>query len=263
MHLPRLSAAFLLTACSAGIAQAGRFDFFSRPSNDVFVVTDVTHEGKTWTPPTKAKPVYCEAFNLGRDFGSIPGDKEPGSKEFVALIVKLLAEQGYQGNNATHPPTLTLAMQWGYLDASFGRNLAYLGGEKLDLMWEAQGNFMPFLDPRVLTRGMRSPTQQKVMDYANDSLYAVTISAFDYASVHGEGKPVLLWQTRIAAPTRGIYMADALPRAITVAAPEIGRESVQTVVAKIPPEGVVEFGELEMMGYEDEENPPSDPPPAK
>lgn len=254
----------LLLACgaalalsSAALSAASPFTLFSRPSRDVFIVTDVTPDGRKVEPPTRQQPVYCEAMSFGCDFGSMPGDKLPDSAELLKVIVKILADQGYQGNNDTHPPTLLLTFQWGYRKGGIGNNLAYLGGEKLDLMWETENN--SWINSNVLLRNMRSSASQKVMDVAAEDIYAVTICGFDYASTRS-GKPVLLWQTRVAIPTTGVSMANALPRILAVAGPAIGRETKTTVIAKADDtrEGRVDLGELEVI----EEDAPVTPAPS-
>jgi hypothetical protein len=256
----RLVGIALLACCGgASIVSAAGLSFFSKPTKNVFIVTDVTEAGKKLEPPTKGKPVYCAAFSYGCDFGSIPGDKLPNPKAMLDLIVKILAEQGFQGNDEKHPPTLVLSIQWGWLEGNLGDNLAYLGGDKLDLMWETES--YAWINANVLRRGMRGGTAARVMEISEEDLYAITICAFDYHSVMETEKSVLLWQTRIAVPTTGFSMAEALPRIVALAAPNIGRETKLPVITKAPLDGSIEYGELTVVGVEGEEDAPPPAPP--
>jgi hypothetical protein len=244
--------------------RAEPFRLFGRTENDVIIVTDLTTAGRKIQPATVQAPVYYWAINFGCDYGSTPGDKVPESREIGAVIEKVLASQGYLRADARHPPALYLGFQWGRLESGkLGRNLAYLGGRKLDLMWEVEDNFGD-IHPNALLRNFRSPEADKVMTLANEELYAVTINAFDYASVvDTTRKPLLLWQTRIATRGLGAWMKVALPKIIQLAGPSIGRETPVPVFRK-PAELLresIEFGELRVL--DDEPEKPKNPGPPK
>jgi hypothetical protein len=183
------------------------------------------------------------------DFGSQVGDKTPPSKEILDFVVKVLADQGYQGNDENHPPTLLLTFQWGYLPRGLG-NLSFLGGDKLDLMWELENH--AWINSNVLLRNMRSDAGIRLMETARKDLYGISITAFDYESAENE-KPILLWQTRIAYPTRGIYMREALPKMIEIAAPSIGRETNKPILTDLDGAiGTVDYGDLEVIDVDGE-----------
>jgi hypothetical protein len=250
----------------AGFASGARAGFRLFPSgeNDVIIVTDVSAAGRKIQPAMPESPVYYWAINFGCDYGSTPGDKVPESREIGAVIEKVLASQGYLRADGRHPPSLYLGFQWGRLESGkLRQNLAYLGGRKLDLMWEVEDNFGD-IHPNALLRNFRSPEADKVMALASDELYAVTINAFDYASaVDITRKPVLLWQTRIATRGLGAWMKVALPRIIQLAGPSIGRETPVPVFRK-PSDLLresIEFGELRVL--DDEPEKANKPPPGK
>jgi hypothetical protein len=241
--------AFSLFGVTPNVAHAVKLDSFFEDQNDVIVVTDFTNEGRKRETPTKIKPVYCEAISFGLDFGSQVGDKIPPSKEVLDFVVKVLADQGYQGNNEKHPPSLLLTFQWGFLPRGLG-NLTFLGGDKLDLSWELENH--PWINSNVLLRNMRSEAAERVMETARKDLYAISISAFDYESAEKK-KPILLWQTRIAYPTRGIYMAEALPQMIEIAAPRIGRETDKPILTDLDDgPGSIEYEDIEVIGVDGE-----------
>jgi len=133
-----------------------------------------------------------------------------------------LKKEGYIPSTEANPPSIVLGFAWGSLRADFGGALSYLGGKKLDLMWETRNSGQ--LDARVLLRGLRSEAADRVMETAKGDLYVVTIAAYDRQALL-EGRLVELWQTRISCPTRGVYAADALPQIVQAAGPVIGRET--------------------------------------
>lgn len=191
----------------------------------VMVVTDMTPEGRQVPRPDRDHPVYYQAVTVGfQSFGrAIAGDREPPNDAFLQVILRTLRDEGYLPSSDQHPPTIVLGFAWGSLRGNFAGALQYLGGEKLDLMWEVQ-QIGGMLDPRVLTRSFRNPLQDRVMALAGDDLYVVTIAAYDRDRAI-RGDLVLLWQTRIACSARGNWAADALPQIVKAAAPVIGRET--------------------------------------
>jgi hypothetical protein len=225
----------------------GFLGFFETPAPDVLTVTDVTEEGRKWPLPEPGKPVLYEAISFGsKNFPSLPGDITPNPRVMTAFIVKTLAEQGYVQAKEKGVAKVFLSICWGYSRANLAA-IGFLGGRKLDLMWELEQNG-GMLSPNVLLRWNRSLTAVKVMDTANSDLYIASIQAFDLTKLDA-GTQVLLWNTRIACPTRGLWMADALPIMIAAAGPLIGRETEKPVwrdTAELK-KARVEFGELKTL----------------
>jgi len=225
----------------------GFLGFFETPAPDVLTVTDVTEEGRKWPLPEPGKPVLYEAISFGsKNFPGLPGDITPNPRVMTAFIVKTLAEQGYVQAKEKGVAKIFLSICWGYSRANLGA-LGFLGGKKLDLMWELE-SYGGMLSPNVLLRWNRSLTAEKVMDTANSDLYIASIQAFDLNKLDA-GTQVLLWNTRIACPTRGLWMADALPAMIAAAGPLIGRETEKPVwrdtteLKKVR----IEYGELKTL----------------
>lgn len=247
--------AFLVVALAfqvSAIPAHAEITWFSDPHSRVLTVTDVTPAGRALPQPSAEAPAYYRAITYGCDYGSLPGDKIPGTKTMTKFVVKILRQQHYHGADDTHAPTLFLAFQWGYLRGSTDQKLVYLGGSKFGLMWATRGNAGNVL-PWML-RERCSADEMKVLSMAEESeLYVLTISAFDFESVEVRNKPELLWQTRIACAADGAYMTDALPRLAIAGAPFIGRETTAPAW-KRPEDGPtarVEIGEPEVLGVED------------
>jgi len=226
---------------------SGFLDFFRTTAPDVLTVTDMTEEGRKWPLPEPGKPVIYEAISFGsKNFPGLPGDTAPNPRVMSAFIVKTLAEQGYEQAKEKGIAKVFLSISWGYSRANLGA-LGFLGGDKLDLMWELK-TYGGTLSPDVLLRWNRSLTAEKVMETANGDLYIASIQAFDLEKLDA-GTQVLLWSTRIACSSRGLNMADAIPTMITAAGPFIGRETQKPVwhdtteLKKVR----IEFGELKTL----------------
>ncbi|HEX2855726.1 MAG TPA: hypothetical protein VHO24_20995, partial [Opitutaceae bacterium] len=116
---------------------------------------------------------------------------------------------------------LFLSISWGYSRGGLGA-LGFLGGDKLDLMWETEKT--SFISPSVLRRGMRSQVASRVMDAVQGDLYIASIKAYDRKTLDA-GVEKMLWHTRIACPAAGLSMASTLPAMIVAAGPFIGRET--------------------------------------
>ena len=235
---------FAVLLVKTSLHAGGFLGFFETPAPEVLTVTDVTDEGRKWPLPEPGKPVLYEAISFGsQNFPGLRGDVAPNPRAMAAFIVKTLAEQGYERAKEKGVAKVFLSICWGYSRANLG-SLGFLGGEKLDLMWELDGSPYAFGPPRW----MRSQTAEKVMEAANGDLYIASIQAFDLKRLDA-GEMVVLWHTRIACPARGLMMADAIPTMIVAAGPLIGRETTKPVWRDTTylKKARIEFGELKTL----------------
>jgi hypothetical protein len=234
------------------LAHGAGFNLFSATWGDVIVATDTTPEGRKLTPPAPAEPVYYLGQSLGCRLGSIPGDRLPPPKEMNRFVADVLAKQGYLGATpGVHEPTLYLVVQWGQLDPRSGDHLWFLGYDaRQDI---AAPIFPGMLGAEVWRRNSRSRMTETILDYASGPIYGIIITAFDYQSANTP-KPVIYWQTRIALPTNGKSMAEALPAMVLAAGPSIGRESDRPLLRDVDNarKGRVDLGQLKVIGLADE-----------
>ncbi len=215
----------------------------------VIAVTDFTDAGRKLTLPSKDHPVYFEALIKGyNDWGrSIAGEKIPDKKSMVKLLFKVLADQGYLPATREHKPTLLLAFAWGSMNDNFGTSLLFMGGDKLDLMWETNPYVGGLLDPRVLTRNMRSGDADVIMQTAGGNIYIASVQAFDEAAAMN-GDAVLLWHTKISCPADGLEMDATLKQMVRTAAPYFGHETLKPTVQTAPvKKGEVDIGEIKVL----------------
>jgi hypothetical protein len=233
---------------AAAPARAASFLDWIFPKHDVQViaVTDTTPAGLLRRPASPAHPIYYVAVSAGyRDFGGIvAGEKAPPKEQVFAAMSKVLAKQGYLPANAEHPAALLLLWTWGTMntdrlytgnpDDLEGRQvnrqqlLRFMGGYKVGLVAKEPGGFQDsFLLPGALFRDADSDL---ISELAAEDLYVAAIAAYDAAAARKE--KVLLWTTKISAPSRGLAMKETLPAMLALAGPHIGRETARPVAVK-------------------------------
>lgn len=245
-----LSAVALLLTCGAPAAHA-QGEWFSRVFThnvEILTVTDMTPFGRLLRQPSRANPIYYEALVLGyQDHGrTVAGIQPPDKKAMLKLVLKLLAEQGFYPGTAQHTPEVLLVMSWGTLNDERGKAMLFMGGDKLDIMWELEPlgieNSM-----QALTRFRQGQIAGLVKDSSQGSLYVISIMALDRAAAI-EGEKRLLWHTKVSCPSIGLDLTSTLQQMARHAAPHIGRETDKPVWATAPlREGRVDIGEFKLL----------------
>lgn len=221
---------------------------------DVITVTDVTEAGKAYTPATPAKPVYYKMVYFGYtlfDGARIwAGESVPTNKEVLRWMMKAMEVQGYLVADVTHPPEQLFIFSWGMMEGGKDRPaLGFLGGNKLNLMWE-QVQYGGFVDPRVLVRGIiRTGVAGKVWDIAESDLFLGAVRSFTLDALD-KPNPTLLWETRFGCPATGLAMAKAMPLLVSAAAFNLGRETEKPVTFNATEafKGKVSFGDFKVLG---------------
>ncbi len=232
----------LALIASATLCRAGFWSDFLKRDVSVITDTEMTPDGKKLAPTTPENPTYYLAVSFGyRDFGpAMAGENVPPSAVMLKHITQVLAKQGYRPATTKHKPTIALLYTWGTLypdkiedleNPGFYRQinrntmLKFLGGEKMGVQLAD-----PMI-PSLLPPGMQlfSPDAQNLADVATDGLYMAALAAYDYEALFINKKKVLLWKTKISCPSRGLSMADTLPTMLTIAGPNIGKETPKPV----------------------------------
>lgn len=254
MRFPRAHLIFASLAAALGGTSAARAEFslFNTGWGSVIVATDATEEGKKLPLASKEAPVYYKGLSMGNKLGEgLHGDEEPTVKELNAVAASILAKQGYlPARPGKNEPTLLLVLQWGYMDPRSEDLLWFLGYRTANDI-AAPAGFG--LGPEVYRRGMRSPAIETIIQDAQDPIYGIMISAFEYKSAKTL-QPVILWQTRIGLPANGKSMLQALPVMMASAGPVIGRPSDKAVLldSDAARNGSVNLGELKFIdSFED------------
>ncbi len=249
--------AVLLLLAGPVIAQTGfqnALTKFLHKDVDVITVTDVSEAGKAYAPATPAKPVYYKLVYFGyTNFDGTrvwAGEAIPKNKDVLVWMMEAMRIQGYLVADAAHPPEQLFIFSWGMMEGGTDRPaLGFLGGDKLNLMWE-QVQYGGFVDPRVLMRGLiRTGIAGKVWDIAESNLFLGAVRSYTLDAMENP-KPTLLWETRFACPATGLSMTKAMPLLVTAAAMNLGRETDKPVTfnATEALTGKVNFGEFKVLG---------------
>lgn len=235
--------------CLVGLLVVGaigmRAGLLDRPDLQVITVTDVPAERALLRPPSDKDPVYYVAACVGfRDFAaSMAGEKIPKQEDMIRIFSKVLAKQGFLPADEQHPPTQILVYAWGTMYPNrislyYGNQLmpvqlnpnqmmGFLGGDRLGLV-SKQGD-TPMADIEGLT--FRPAEAAALADVATSDLYVAAVSGYDFQAAQS-GQAKILWSTKISCPSRGFWLAEALPAMLTIAGPNIGRETARPVWAR-------------------------------
>lgn len=279
----RLVLCMFCAALAGSHVHAGWFAaLHSRRDFEVITVTDMTPEGRRWPAPSREHPQYYLPVSLGyRDLGGVIGRvKEPPEESAVQTIARELAQRGYlPATEKTPPPTLVLVFSWGTLNAKFTPTMRrdrpaaqqnrkqivdFLGGQKMGVTADCYegGTFGLPVESRLLDHDARD-----YLALANDNYYVAVVTAYDLAEM---GKnPTLslphLWITRIACPSLGFSLPDALPSMLALAGPNLGRETARPVRVVVPrrERPTVKYGELQVVEFLKELPPPATPMPKR
>lgn len=215
--------------------------------------------------PVRYRIVHLGARSFGGDWA---GEEMPSKNAVLLWLMAAMRDQGLVLADSTHAPEVTLVFGWGMLAGKTGeptiggsglmhidngagatilagggeggdlvagntvgsrrRALRFLGGDKVNLMWEQQQNAWMF-EPRYLIRGMtRMGVAGKIWDFAEGDLFLGAVAAYPADYLENPKAP-LLWQTRFACPATGLSLTKALPQMILAAAPNLGRETALPV----------------------------------
>jgi len=262
----------LLLLVGPAVAQTGFQDAMSKflhKDVDVITVTDVSEAGKAYAPATPAKPVYFKLLYFGyityEGERTWAGETIPSNKAVLQWMLKAMKTQGYLVADEQHPPEQLLVFSWGMMEGGKDRPaLGFLGGDKLNLMWE-QIQYGGFVDQRVLLRGLiRTGIAGKVWDVAESDLFLGAVRSFTLDALDNP-KPTMLWETRFACPATGLSMAKAMPLMVTAAAFNLGRETAKPVSLNASAlfGGKVNFGDIQVLGEADHLTPRTKPEPEK
>ncbi|MGA2445662.1 MAG: hypothetical protein ABSG50_09580 [Opitutaceae bacterium] len=246
---------FLITAAPA--FPQGLLQWLYHHEVQVITSTDIMPAGLLLRPPSPTDPVYYVAKNFGyRDFGAVmTGDKLPVPQDMMRTIVRVLAKAGYLPADARHPPTQLIIFAWGTLyrddmpnpvshmtpypsnhlamvpnpqnfnlpdtQLNYGRELRFLGGDKLGLVSEYLDDSMV---PPIPGLTRIDSDAEAIRRVAAENLYVAALAGYEFP-VQQPRHPKMLWRTKISCPAAGLVLADTLPPMLVIAAPYIGRET--------------------------------------
>jgi len=241
---------------SLGLTAMGTLGVVTIPSAagrslQMTVVAEQTAAQSPATVPSPDHPAYYVALDGGyiEEGDPIANEHPPAASAVAQALEKTLAGLGYQPANGGATPTLVFTYHWGLLNrdsfaprfgAAIGRNLH----ARLLLVTTSrqQGEIETYiLDKRLMGRtnpafrspGILSIRERDALDLANDNLYFVILSAYDYTSVDLR-QPKLLWRVKMSTRSVGASMADALPTLLQGGAPFLGRNLTDLEEVEVP-----------------------------
>jgi hypothetical protein len=255
------------------------------PQLELTVITEMTDEGKKLPPVSQQQPAYYVLQASGfHEFGDFTSPSNPmTATELQGVLQKSLAANGYLPAPAGPlRPTLLIVYTWGAYNGGksepiFGERQAFLnramlvGGQKfarqmvsaleaVDAMVQAG---VP-TDVILFVNGVHQyetsdPKHALFVDQAEQELYYVVASAYDYASA-ASNRRRLLWRTRMTVNSAGLSLTQSLPPLITSAAPFFGRDmpEPESVIRRVR-DGKVEIGAPTVVEPSDVTPPPQAP----
>ncbi len=259
--------ALAVLGLAGGRLIAANLDFLDRLLDhdvDLVVDTDMTDAGRKLPDVTPAHPVYYEFIIIGyKDYGREPGDvRAPDRSEMLKSLQKMLADRGYLHADQKHPPALAIAVSWGTMNARRSLAIPFMGGAKLRLQRDLDP-VVQMMTPYSLRRAFWTPLQEYLVDVSGDSLYVISVWAFDEATLH-QGQANLLWQTKLTCPSTGLEIGFTLNRMTRAALPYLGHETPLPVRVTAPRlQYQVEFGDLQTIEFLDPKSAPKPGPPLK
>ena len=229
--------------------------FQKSPQLEMTVVTEFTPYGRLLRPVSPAQPAYFVAQPGGyKQLGdTVGGEVRPPPADLERAMIKALATNGFlPAAPPAHTPTLAVVYTWGShnklspeMAAQFPQLAARHMLERATLVGGRQ--FMAGINRR-LEFGDSILDHSERMDYltdqADDDLYFIIASAYDYAALT-LGKRQLVWRTSMTANARGVALRETILPLIATGASYLGRETDGPEIAmrRISREGRVIIGE--------------------
>lgn len=226
--------------------------FQRNPTLEMTFNTDVTPYGRLLRIASPESPVYYMPVEGGyHQLGfSVGGETSPPPAELERAMTRALAVNGFL-TAPDHPPSLAIIYHWGSHnkpDPETARNFPELARKyRLERAMLVGGVKFVLGTSFAMEWGEsgadREEKMQFLRDQANEELYYVVASAYDYAAL-ARGERKLAWRTTMTVTSVGLAMKETLPPLIAGGAAFLGRQTVEPEIdsRRISREGRVEVG---------------------
>jgi hypothetical protein len=246
---------------SSRLPGTGQWDFHilpksfqKKPDLEMTVITEFTPVGRLLRPTTPDQPSYYIAQSGGNhQMGdTVGGESSPLPADLEKSITHALAVNGFlAANPPEHRPTLAVIYTWGSHN-KMTREMARMFPEeaakqRLERALLVGGKQFVADVSRTIEFGdtifNHTERLEYLNDQADDDLYFVVASAYDYRAL-AEGRRQLLWRTSMTVNAKGVSEKETLLPLIATAAPYLGREMTEPQIAmrRISREGTVDVG---------------------
>ncbi|MFO1447256.1 MAG: hypothetical protein U1F61_03675 [Opitutaceae bacterium] len=201
----------------------------------MIVTTDVTRAGEKVPPPTAERPVYYVPVFVGySELGEVAQhyQRKPPEEPIQQAVVAALAKQHYLLASREHPPTLTIAIEWGTITPVFiGQTVINSAEIRARVLGDQEFN-----------PGAKNAAYRPEMLSLSGRHYLV-ISAFAYQRKPTPNHPdMLLWRAHSSTDHWGHFLDETIQPLIAVATPALGRPTKPGVTWH-DKTGQVEIGE--------------------
>lgn len=246
------------------------------PYMDMTFHTEYTPYGRTLPSASPEHPVYYALRDAGyRQLGwNGAGETVPDAAALKNGMVKALAKNGFLATDKEHPPGLLIMYFWGthnrpddqtaeefpdQLRKNILERALLIGGKDLadnvnfNMQWGG-------------SRKNNVEKQQYLNEQADEDIYYVVASAYDFTPLAQKGKErKLVWRTTMTVNSAGLMMAETLPPLVASGAVFFGRETVEPEIGsrQIMRETQIKYGEAVILDSNVKLPSKSDQAPAK
>jgi len=229
--------------------------FQKNPVMDMTAFTEMTEYGRALPAASLLTPVYYTLLDSGeKSRGYLIGGEHPPPREVLDdLVRRTLAEAGYVRADATHRPSLLLHCFWGShnrLDPELARQFPQLA-EQYAMERAALVGGPAYV--RSLSNELNygavgvDPRRDFLRLQAEDSIYYVVVSAYDYVAL-ARNQRHLAWRTTMTVNSVGISMTQSLPSLIVAGGNYFGRETTEPrVLRRDVHSGSVKLGPMQIL----------------
>lgn len=208
------------------------------PYMDMTFHTEYTPYGRTLPAASPEHPVYYALRDAGyRQLGwTGAGEAVPDAAKLKESMVKALAKNGFIEADKAHQPGLLIMYFWGthnrpddqtaedfpdLLRKNILERALLIGGKDLadnvnfNMLWGG-------------SHKNNVEKQQYLNEQADDDIYYMVASAYDFTPLAQKGKErKLVWRTTMTVSAAGLMMAETLPPLVASGAVFFGRETVE------------------------------------
>lgn len=248
LQLPALNAAGDEDGGAVHQPKTGEFVFSLLPKSlqrnpdlEMTVNTELTPYGRLLRTPSPEQPAYYISYSSGyRQMGEPIGGEHPPKPELIQRsLQRALAVSGYQPASHEHPPELAILYFYGshnQMDPEEAARFPQAAAkQRLERAMLVGGHAEVDKMSRVLEWGEqltdRTAKYEYLRDQANDDLYYVVASAYDFAALaHKQRK--LVWRTTMTVNAKGVSLSETLSPLIATAGPYFGHETAEPEIVE-------------------------------
>ncbi len=218
---PAVPSCLVRPAVAAGLVAAALLLPVSPARADeraMLLAVDLTREGRQVAPPTPEHPAYYVPVFLGyheRGLQAQHFQRKPADEgQIQRQLVGMLAKQGYLLASHEHPPTLTIAFEWGTISPVYDPTRRVINAAEIRTcvlgatLWDVSTAHGAFT--------------QEMLSLSARHYLLITAFAYQRQAVRED---VMLWRAHATTDAWGNYLDEVIEPLIMTARPGLGRET--------------------------------------